>query len=105
MTTRRDLMLGGAALAASAAMPAFGADKSETMRPQSPLGIAQTALGRYFRKMRGADSNARGPIDPIATVDYVRSLGAGGIQMTLPPDTDIKKLRARLEHHKMFFEG
>jgi sugar phosphate isomerase/epimerase len=100
MTTRRDVMLGGAALAASAAMPAFGAD-----HPQSSLGIAQTALGRYFRKMRGADSNARGPLDPIATVDYVRSLGAGGIQMTLPPDADIKKLRARLEHHKMFFEG
>ena len=105
MTTRRDLMLGGAALAASAAMPAFGADKNETMRPQSPLGIAQTALGRYFRKMRGADSNVRGPVDAIATIDYVRSLGAGGLQMTLPLDTDIKKLRARLEHHKMFFEG
>jgi sugar phosphate isomerase/epimerase len=100
MTTRRDVMLGGAVLAASAAMPAFAAD-----RPQSPLGIAQTALGRYFRKVRGKDSDARGPVDAIATVDYVRSLGAGGLQMTLPLDTDIKKLRARLEHHKMFFEG
>ena len=32
MTTRRDLMLGGAALAASAAMPAFGADLSDQTR-------------------------------------------------------------------------
>jgi 3-oxoisoapionate decarboxylase len=100
MTTRRDVMLGGAALAAASAMPAFGAD-----RPQSPLGVAQTALGHYFRKQRGDNPAVRGPADPFATVDYVRSLGAGGVQMALPLDTDIKKLRGALDHHKMFFEG
>jgi sugar phosphate isomerase/epimerase len=100
MTTRRDVMLGGAALAAASTMPAWAAD-----RPKSPLGIAQTALGHYFRKQRGDAPGARGPADPIATVDYVRSLGAGGLQMVIPLDTDVKKLRARLEHHKMFFEG
>ena len=100
MTTRRDVMMGGAALAAASAMPAFGG-----RWPQSPLGVAQTALGHYFRKQRGDNPNARGPADPFATVDYVRSLGAGGVQMALPLDTDIKKLRARLDHHKMFFEG
>src|SRR3954468_9068879 len=100
MTTRRDVMLGGAALAAASAMPAWAAD-----RPQSPLGVAQTALGHYFRKQRGDNPGARGPADPIATVDYVRSLGAGGIQMAIPLDTDIKALRKRLDHHKMFFEG
>jgi sugar phosphate isomerase/epimerase len=103
MSTRRDVMLGGASLAAASVMPAFAA--KEVMRPQSPLGIAQTALGRYFRKQRGDNPAARGPADVIATVDYVRSLGAGGIQMVLPPDSDVKKLRARLDHHKMFFEG
>jgi len=100
MTTRRDVMLGGAALAAASMMPAFAAD-----RPKSPLGVAQTALGRYFRKQRGDNPNARGPADPIATVDYVRSLGGGGVQMAIPLDTDVKKLRARLERHQMFFEG
>jgi sugar phosphate isomerase/epimerase len=100
MTTRRDVMLGGAALAAASTMPAWAAD-----RPKSSLGIAQTALGHYFRKQRGDAPGARGPADPIATVDYVRSLGAGGLQMVIPLDTDVKKLRARLEHHKMFFEG
>src|SRR6201996_8614921 len=99
MTTRREMMIGGAALAAASTVPAFAAD-----RPKSPLGIAQTALGHYFRKQRGG-AEARGPADPIATVDYVRSLGAGGLQMAVPPDTDIKKLRARLDHHGMFFEG
>ncbi|MDB5741586.1 MAG: xylose isomerase, partial [Alphaproteobacteria bacterium] len=100
MTTRRDVMLGGAALAAASAMPAFAAD-----RPKSPLGIAQTALGHYFRKQRGDAPGARGPADPIATVDYVRSLGAGGLQMVIPLDTDTRKLRKRLDHHGMFFEG
>jgi sugar phosphate isomerase/epimerase len=100
MTTRRDVMMGGAALAAASAMPAFAAD-----RLQSPMGIAQTALGHYFRKQRGDNPAARGPADPFATVDYVRTLGAGGIQMVIPLDTDVKKLRARLEHHRMFFEG
>src|SRR6476659_586338 len=100
MTTRRDVMLGGAALVAASAMPAFGAD-----RPKSPLGVAQTALGHYFRKQRGDNPAARGPADPIATIDYVRSLGAGGVQRSIPLDSDVKKLRARLEHHKMFFEG
>jgi sugar phosphate isomerase/epimerase len=93
-------MLGAAAMAAAFTAPAFAAD-----RPKSPLGVAQTALGRYFRKQRGDNPAARGPADPIATVDYVRSLGAGGVQMAIPLDTDVKKLRARLERHQMFFEG
>ena len=105
MTTRRDVMLGGAALAAASAVPAFAAASSNDPRPKSPLGIAQTALGHYFRKQRGDAPGVRGPADPIATVDYVRSLGAGGLQMVIPLDTDVKKLRKRLDHHGMFFEG
>jgi sugar phosphate isomerase/epimerase len=100
MTTRRDVMMGGAALAAASAMPAFAAD-----RPKSPLGIAQTALGHYFRKQRGDAPGVRGPADPVATVDYVRSLGGGGLQMAIPLDTDLKKLRRALDQHGMFFEG
>jgi 3-oxoisoapionate decarboxylase len=103
MRSRREVVLGGALLASAAVIPAIAADRG--VAPQSPLGIAQTALGHYFRKVHGDNSNARGPVDPIATVDYVRSLGAGGIQMSLDLDTDVKKLRARLEHHHMFFEG
>jgi sugar phosphate isomerase/epimerase len=99
MTTRRDVLMGGVAMATASVMPALGAD-----RPKSPLGVAQTALGHYFRKLRGG-AEGRGAPDPIATVDYVRSLGAGGIQMSIPLDTDIRKLRAGLDHHGMFFEG
>jgi sugar phosphate isomerase/epimerase len=100
MKTRRDVMMGGAALAAAAAFPAMAADA----RPQSPLGVAQTALGHYFRRQRGG-AQTRGPADPIATVAYVRSLGAGGLQMAAPNDADVKKLRAALEKNNLFFEG
>jgi len=99
MTTRRDLMLGGAALAAASAMPAFAAE-----RRKAPLGVAQTALGHYFRRLRGG-AEGRGAPDPVATVDYVAGLGGGGVQMSIPPDTDIGKLRKALDRHGMFFEG
>ena len=100
MTTRRDVMMGGAALAAASAMPAFAAD-----RPKIAAGRRPDRAGALFPQSSAAAPNARGPADPIATVDYVRSLGAGGIQMAMPPDTDVKALRKRLDHHGMFFEG
>jgi sugar phosphate isomerase/epimerase len=96
MTTRRDVMLGGAALAASAAMPALAAEVS------SPLGTSQTALGHYLRALR---AKAGGKIDPIEVVDYVHGLGGGGVQFTVPLDADLKKLRARLDKNRMFIQG
>src|SRR5664279_4380507 len=96
MTTRRDVMLGGAALAAAAAMPAFAADK-----PISALGTSQTALGHYLRGLRANG----GKVDPIQVVDHVHGLGGGGVQFTVPLDADLKKLRARLEQHRMFIQG
>ena len=84
MTTRRDVLMGGAALAAASALPALAADA----RPQSPLGVAQTALGHYFRRQRGG-AQTRGPADPFATVSYVRGLGAGGLQMAVADGTEV----------------
>jgi sugar phosphate isomerase/epimerase len=97
MTTRRDVMIGGAALAATSAMPAFTSPSWAADRAKSPLGVAQTALGAYRRANKGATT--------IQIVDYVRSLGAGGIQIAVPLDEDRKALRKRLDHHGMFFEG
>ncbi len=94
MTTRRDVMMGGAALAAASAVPAFAADRA------SPLGTSQTALGHYLRSLR-----ASGKIDPIQVVDHVHGLGGGGVQFTVPLDADLKKLRARLEQNRMFIQG
>jgi sugar phosphate isomerase/epimerase len=96
MTTRRDMMLGSAMLAASAAIPAFAAAEL------SPLGTSQTALGHYLRNLR---VQGDGKIDPIKVVDYVHSLGGGGVQFTVPLDADLKKLRGRLEQNRMFIQG
>src|SRR5580693_849306 len=96
MTTRRDVMLGGAALAASAAMPAFAAEAP------SPLGTSQTALGHYLRALR---AKGGGKIDPIQVVDYVHGLGGGGVQFTVPLDADLKQLHARLDQNRMFIQG
>jgi sugar phosphate isomerase/epimerase len=97
MNTRRDILIAGAALTASSAMPAFGAE-----RPKSVLGTSKTALGHYLRKLSAADG---GRIDPIAVVDHVRALGGGGVQFSVPLDADLRALRARLEHHGMFIQG
>lgn len=96
MIARRDVMLGGAALAASAAMPVMAAE------PPSPLGTSQTALGHYLRAAR---AKGGGKIDPLAVVDYVHGLGGGGVQFTVPLDADLKALRARLEQNRMFLQG
>ncbi|HEX4635832.1 MAG TPA: TIM barrel protein [Rhizomicrobium sp.] len=97
MSTRRDVMMGGAALLAASAMPAFAADK-----PKSGLGTSQTALGHYLRDLR---AKGGGKIDPIQVVDYVHGLGGGGVQFTVPLDADLKKLRARLDKNNMFLQG
>jgi sugar phosphate isomerase/epimerase len=96
MTNRRDVMLGGAALAVSAAMPGLAAESP------SPLGTSQTALGHYLRGLR---AKGGGKIDPIQVVDYVHGLGGGGAQFTVPLDADLKGLRARLEQNRMFIQG
>lgn len=103
MTTRRNVLMGTAALAACSVLPASAA-QTRALRPRSPLGVAQTALGHYFRRQRSGAAT-RGPADPFATVEYVRSLGAGGLQMAVAPGTDVKKLRALLEKNNLFFEG
>ena len=95
MTTRRDVMMGGAALAAASAMPAFA-------QGLSPLGTSKTALSHYLR--RHAKENG-GRIDGVKVVDYVHGLGGGGAQLALPPDTDVKALRARLDKYGMFIQG
>lgn len=92
MTNRRDVMMGAGALVAAMAAPAMAAE-----RPRSPLGVAQTALGAYRRANRGATT--------AQIVEYVRGLGAGGIQIAVPLDEDIKALRRALDRHGMFFEG
>ena len=75
MSTRRDVMTGGAALLAASAMPAFAAETAKS-GPKSNLGTSKTALGHY---LRGLGAKSGGKIDPIQVVDYVHGLGGGGV--------------------------
>lgn len=97
MTTRRDVMMGGAALAAATAMPALAQGAAPSV-----LGTSKTALGHVLRAMAAKNG---GKIDPVQVVDYVHGLGGGGVQFAVPLDADLKKLRARLDQHRMFIQG
>ncbi len=101
MNTRRDVMMGAAALAAASAVPAFSATAAKAGQ-KSELGTSKTALGHYLRDLQ---AKGGGKIDPIQVVDYVHGLGGGGVQFTVPLDADLKKLRARLEKNNMFLQG
>ena len=101
MSTRRDVMRGGAALLAASAMPAFAAEQARSA-PKSNLGTSKTALGHYLRDL---GTKSGGKIDSLQVVDYVHGLGGGGVQFTVPLDADLKKLRARLEKNGMFLQG
>jgi 3-oxoisoapionate decarboxylase len=96
MSTRREFL---AVAGATALMGAFSkAALAQPLPPKSPMGIAGAAMGGY----NGAVS-AEVRADQIAYVNYCRSLGAGGVQIS--PAGDLKKLRARLEQLGMFVEG
>ncbi|HET7086594.1 MAG TPA: sugar phosphate isomerase/epimerase [Rhizomicrobium sp.] len=97
MSTRRDVMRGGAALLAASALPASAAPAQK-----SALGTSQTALGRILRDLRAKNG---GKLDPVQLVDRVHELGGGGVQFTVPLDADLKALRARLDKNNMFLQG
>jgi len=71
--------------------------------PKSPAGIATTAM-HYHLSQNGGDNPLRK--DPVAYIDYCRSLGAGGIQHAISSKTiDLKRVRQRLDALGMYYEG
>jgi sugar phosphate isomerase/epimerase len=94
MVSRRDFLAGGAAAGLSAI--AFGEALAQgALPPKSPMGIGSASLGNYGDVVKGADA--------IRTIEYVRSLGAGGIQFS--PSGDLTAVRRKLEELGMFVEG
>ena len=103
MTTRRDVMLGGAALAAASAAPDFrrrpaevapgrGAAKNQISARHRADG-AGALLPQAARRCAG---RAAAPADRHRHRGLCAfGLGAGGLQMVIPLDTDVKKLRKR----------
>src|SRR6185295_10471881 len=82
--TRRELLIGAAAMAS----PAFAV-------PRTAMGIATTSF-----------MIARKPRDTYEFLEYCHTLGAGGIQAPLSSldQADLKKLRARAEQLGMYIE-
>lgn len=98
MITRREFLLTSAAagFAGLLAEDVLGAP----LPPKSPIGIASAAMGNH-RDGFGVIPPMRD--DLLAYIDFCRSLGAGGLQFS--PSGDLGKLRARMEHHGMWYEG
>lgn len=98
MTTRRDVLRSGAAIAVAAIL----GDEvlAQSLPPLSPIGIASAAMGNHMDGM-GVIPPMRD--DPMAYIELCRSLGAGGLQFT--PTGDVPRLRARMEQLGMWYEG
>ncbi|MBC2669752.1 sugar phosphate isomerase/epimerase family protein [Novosphingobium piscinae] len=102
MTRRR---FGQSALAATlfAGFPSLAIAEAEGVLPRkSPLGVAATGLSAHLRGLDGVAKGLRE--DPVAFLDYVRSLGGGGVQIGVG-QADISRFRARLEQLGMYYEG
>lgn len=106
---RRSFLAGAAALGVAGCTVNGAAPVSTTtadgLPPRSPMGIASTAmsmhLGGVDAGLRGGAAPMRG--DPVRYLEYLRSLGAGGIQHAV--STDIPRFRRRLEELGMYYEG
>lgn len=96
MTDRRKFLIGAAAVGFAAATDAF----ANGLPPKSPMGIATTAMSMH---MSGLDVQPGMRDDPVRYLEYLRSIGAGGIQHAV--STDIPRFRKRLEELEMYYEG
>jgi sugar phosphate isomerase/epimerase len=102
MSRRR---FGQASLAATlfAGFPSLAIAQSEgALPPKSPLGIAGTGLSAHLRGLDGVAKGLRD--DPVAFLDYVRSLGGGGVQIGVGK-AHVPRFRARMDELGMYYEG
>ncbi|MBU3079142.1 sugar phosphate isomerase/epimerase family protein [Sphingomonas quercus] len=100
MSTRREF-LGGAITFAAIATSYQRAVAQGTLPPKSPCGIATTAMGAHLRGLEGVKAGLRD--NPVAYLDYCRSLGAGGVQHAV--STMLPEFRKRLDELEMYYEG
>ncbi|MBU6166794.1 MAG: TIM barrel protein [Alphaproteobacteria bacterium] len=103
LINRRQFGQGGLAATLFAGFPSLALAQAQgALPPRSPLGVAGTGLSAH---LRGLDGVARGlRDDPVAFLDYVRSLGGGGVQIAVPP-AHVARFRARLDELGMYYEG
>ena len=94
--SRRDMLFSSSALLATTA---FG---DEPKVPKTSLGVIEYAFGARRAADRGKNGN-----DLIPFLEYLHSIGAGGLQISLGvrTDADAKRLRDRAEALGLYLEG
>ncbi len=105
MIDRRTLLGSGIGLMAGAAFSRAGfaqALADGTLPPKSPCGIALTALSARLRTPSAGGQTLRE--NPVAILEFARSLGAGGVQIPVAPE-HVPAFRKRLEELGMYYEG
>lgn len=103
MFSRRAFGQAGLAATLFAGFPSLAIAQAEgALPPKSPLGVAGTGLSAHLRGLDGVAPGLRG--DPVAFLDYVRSLGGGGVQIAVAAD-QVPRMRARLDELGMYYEG
>ena len=103
LMTRRFFGQTGLAATLFAGFPSLAIAQSEgALPPKSPLGVAATGLSAHLRGLDGVAKGLRD--DPVAFLDYVRSLGGGGVQIAVVA-AHIPRFRARLDELGMYYEG
>lgn len=90
---RREFLMTGVAAGVAATLSSDLL--AQELPPKSDCGLATAGVG--FHRDRLND-------DPIAYIEYCRSLGAGGVQMGLG-GVDPRRIRQRLEDLDMWIEG
>jgi len=98
MINRRTFAFGmvAAGMASSVAGQATFLVEPGEVVPKSPFGIASTAMAVHLSAGGMRD-------DPVRYLEYLRSIGAGGIQHAV--STDLPRFRQRLEELDMYYEG
>jgi sugar phosphate isomerase/epimerase len=97
--SRRGLLAAGVAVGILPGRAFAQALNEGTLPPKSPAGIATTAVSNRLRAtgMPSLRDN------PVAYVEYCRSMGAGGVQHAI--STDLVAVRKRLDDLGMYYEG
>lgn len=96
---RRELLIAALpatiSTALSAALPAIARTDTQPVK-RSPLGVAWTSF-----------MGARRINDPLQLINLAVSFGACGVQGPMPDlsDSAAREVRAKLEHHELFFES
>lgn len=103
MIDRRAFLASTAALGVAACAPTAPRSAviaAGTPPPKSPMAIASTAMSMH---LNGTGGGAPMRDDPVRYLEYLRSIGAGGIQHAV--GTDLPRFRQRLEELDMYYEG